>query len=91
MKKSVFWVISILLFIFVFQFVSCAVSEEEKRMKNLLDDRCTTCHDLDSTRKKRLSETEWREVVEDMIDMGTDLDDVEKEDLIKYLSEKYGV
>jgi len=59
-------------------------------MRDLLNNRCTTCHDLDSTRKKRLTEVEWREVIEEMISMGADLDDSEKEELIKYLSKKYG-
>ena len=91
MKKPVFWVISILMFMLIFLFLSCSVNEEENRMKDLLNNRCTICHDLDSTENKRLSEVEWREVIEDMISMGTELDDVEKEALIKYLSEEYGV
>lgn len=90
MKKHLFTMISIVMFA-VFVLLSCSVDEEEKRMKDLFNNRCTICHDLDSTRKKKLSESEWREVIDNMIDQGAHLDEEEKEALIKYLSEEYGV
>lgn len=71
--------------------MACSVNEEENRMIDILNNRCTSCHDLDSTKNKSLPENSWREVIDDMISMGTNLDDEEKEALIKYLSEKYGV
>ena len=91
MQKPVILVILILLLILFFLTASCSVNEEKKRMKELLNNRCTICHDLESTENERLSEVEWRELIEDMISMGADLDDMEKEALIKYLSEEYGV
>ena len=91
MKK--FEIILIILFFlaFFFIFMSCSGSEEDKRMIDLLNTRCTNCHDLESTRNKSWSEHKWRAVIDDMISMGAHLDDDEKEALIKYLSKEYGL
>ena len=91
MQKPVSRAMFILLYTLLYLTASCSSNEEESRMKDLLNNKCTVCHDLDSTRSQNLSESEWREVIDEMIDLGTYLEDEEKESLVKYLSEEYGV
>lgn len=55
----------------------------------LLQERCTTCHDPGRVERAKKTEEEWRATVERMITLGAQLDQVEKELLIKYLTETY--
>ncbi|MBC7251950.1 MAG: hypothetical protein H5T62_16935 [Anaerolineae bacterium] len=55
----------------------------------MLQERCVTCHDLGRVERAKKTEEEWRATVERMITLGAQLDQEEKEFLIKYLTETY--
>ena len=57
--------------------------------KSLLDERCTRCHDLGWVERAKKTEQEWKTTVERMVGKGAQLNEVEQELLIKYLTETY--
>jgi hypothetical protein len=56
--------------------------------EDILETRCTVCHNLDVVLKARKNKAEWESTINRMISNGAQLNDDEKEALIKYLSEK---
>jgi cytochrome c5 len=57
--------------------------------KALLEDRCTTCHNLDRVTQAKKTEAEWKTTVDRMVGKGAKLNQAEQETLIKYLAETY--
>jgi len=58
--------------------------------KKLLEDSCTTCHDLDLVSGQRLSKDEWQGVVSSMIAKGAAVNDKDMPVLVDYLTKTYG-
>jgi hypothetical protein len=57
--------------------------------KSLLEERCTVCHDLGRVERAKKTEEEWKTAVERMVGKGAQLNEVEQELVIKYLTETY--
>jgi hypothetical protein len=57
--------------------------------KTLLQERCTTCHDLRRVERAKKTEEEWKATVERMVVKGAKLSQVEQEVVIQYLAETY--
>jgi cytochrome c5 len=58
--------------------------------KKLLENSCTTCHDLDLVSGQHLSKDEWQSLVSSMIAKGATLSDKETPILVEYLAKTYG-
>jgi cytochrome c5 len=58
--------------------------------EELLQERCTRCHDLDRVHAAGKSESEWEATVERMRGKGAELTDDEAQILVEYLAETYG-
>jgi cytochrome c5 len=58
--------------------------------KKLLENSCTTCHDLDLVSGQHLSKDEWQSLVNSMIAKGATLSDKETPILVEYLAKTYG-
>jgi hypothetical protein len=56
----------------------------------LLDTRCTPCHSLSRVTNLRLSESQWRLVVTQMVQMGARLNSSEENIVVTYLAQNYG-
>jgi cytochrome c5 len=57
--------------------------------KSLLEEQCTVCHDLGRVERAKKTEEEWKTTVERMVGKGAQLNEVEQELVIKYLTETY--
>jgi cytochrome c5 len=57
--------------------------------RTLLENRCTTCHDITVIELKSESAEEWEQIVMQMIQNGAFLTSDEKTFLIEYLAETY--
>ena len=60
------------------------------RGKEIFENRCLVCHEVDLTEQQRLSRQGWTREVEKMVRWGAAVTDAEKEPLIDYLTQKYG-
>jgi cytochrome c5 len=58
--------------------------------KKLLDNSCTTCHDLDLVSGQHLRKDEWQSLVTSMIAKGATVSDKETPVLVEYLAKTYG-
>src|SRR5262245_35402931 len=58
--------------------------------KKLLENSCTTCHDLDLVSSQHLTKDEWQSVVGSMIAKGATVSDKEAPVLVEYLAKTYG-
>jgi cytochrome c5 len=58
--------------------------------KKILQDACTTCHDLDLVSGLRLSKEEWQGVVGSMVAKGAPVSDKDAPVLVEYLTKLYG-
>ena len=56
----------------------------------LLQQRCSSCHNLNRVTNKSWSQQQWEQNVSDMIRRGARLNTEEKDALVKYLAENYG-
>jgi cytochrome c5 len=57
--------------------------------KSLLEERCTSCHDLGRVERARKTEEGWKTTVERMVEKGARLSQAEQELVIHYLAETY--
>ncbi len=55
--------------------------------RNLLEERCTMCHDLGRVESAQKTEEEWKTTVERMVANGAPLDQPEQELLVEYLTQ----
>jgi mono/diheme cytochrome c family protein len=58
--------------------------------KDLFEQRCHTCHELNTVTVQRLSADDWRTTVQRMIMNGAQLTEPESEQIIAYLTKMYG-
>ena len=57
--------------------------------KALVQERCSTCHDLKRVEAAKKTPEEWRANVERMVSLGAQLDEAEQAAVIDYLAEAY--
>ena len=57
----------------------------------LANTKCVTCHEADLIRAQRLTKTGWTREVEKMVRWGAVVTDAEKEPLLNYLANSYGL
>jgi cytochrome c5 len=62
----------------------------EAAAKKLLEDACTTCHDLGLVTEQRLSKEAWQEVINNMVARGASLSERDNPVLVEYLAKTYG-
>ncbi len=60
------------------------------RGRELVEDVCTYCHNLDRLRDKELSREEWRGLTKGMISEGAPVTDEEYSMILDYLTKHYG-
>jgi competence protein ComEA len=65
-------------------------SPNTDRGRELVEDVCTYCHDLDRLRGKQLSREEWRGLIKGMISEGAPVTDEEFSMILDYLTKNYG-
>ena len=58
--------------------------------KMILENACTTCHDLDLVMDMKLSKQEWDDLVKSMISKGAAVEDKDVPVLVDYLAKTYG-
>lgn len=67
-----------------------AGSPPKDRGRELVEDVCTYCHNLDRLRGKELSRDEWRGLTKGMISEGAPVTDEELSMILDYLAKNYG-
>jgi hypothetical protein len=60
------------------------------RGRELVEDVCTYCHNLDRLNGQELSREEWRGLIKGMIDQGAPVTDKEFSMILDYLVKNYG-
>lgn len=60
------------------------------RGRELVEDVCTYCHNLDRLRGKELSREEWRGLIKGMISEGAPVTDEEFSTILDYLVKNHG-
>jgi hypothetical protein len=60
------------------------------RGRELVEDVCTYCHNLDRLRGRELSRDEWRGLTKGMISEGAPVTDEELSMILDYLAKNYG-
>jgi hypothetical protein len=60
------------------------------RGRELVEDVCTYCHNLDRLRGQELSREEWRGLTKGMISEGAPVTDEELSMILDYLAKNYG-
>src|SRR5215510_9765756 len=72
--------------------LSMAVPQEmpEGEGKKLLEERCTSCHDLKPVVSLKQSQGAWKELVVKMVRYGAQLDDKEVDVATEYLMKHFG-
>jgi len=60
------------------------------RGRELVEDVCTYCHNLDRLRGQQLSREEWRGLTKGMISEGAPVTDEELSMILDYLTKHYG-
>ncbi len=57
--------------------------------KKILENSCTTCHDLDLVADQHLSKDEWQSIVNSMVAKGASIDNKDIPVLVNYLAKTY--
>jgi cytochrome c5 len=65
-------------------------TEAKDRGRELVEDVCTYCHNLDRLQGKELSREEWRGLTKGMISEGAPVTDEELSMILDYLAKNYG-
>lgn len=66
------------------------VATNEARGKQVFEDKCLTCHEVDLVEAQRLGTPGWTREVDKMIRWGATVTDTEKAPLVEYLTKTYG-
>ena len=69
--------------------VIAATSHPKDRGRELVEDVCTYCHNLDRLRGKELNREEWRALTKGMISEGAPVTDEEYSIILDYLVKNY--
>jgi competence protein ComEA len=64
--------------------------QPKDRGRELVEDVCTYCHNLDRLRGQQLSRDEWRDLTKGMISEGAPVTDEEYSMILDYLVKNYG-
>jgi len=67
-----------------------ASATNEERGKQIFQNNCLNCHEVDLTEQQRLSRVGWLREVEKMVRWGASVKDDEKDALVDYLFKNYG-
>lgn len=67
------------------------VSSTAERGLAIFQEKCLTCHEADLTEQQRLTSSGWKREVEKMIRWGATVKDDEKEPLVTYLAQQFGL
>ena len=70
--------------------VLAATAHAKDRGRELVEDVCTYCHNLDRLHGKELSREEWRSLTKGMISEGAPVTDEEYSTILDYLTKNYG-
>jgi cytochrome c5 len=72
--------------------LSMAVPQElpEGEGKKLLEERCTSCHDMKPVVSLKQSQTAWKELIVKMVGYGAQLNDKEMDVATEYLTKHFG-
>ena len=70
--------------------VMTIAAQSKDRGRELVEDVCTYCHNLDRLRGKELSREEWRGLTKGMISEGAPVTDEEFSMILDYLVKNYG-
>ena len=70
--------------------VMTVAGQSKDRGRELVEDVCTYCHNLDRLRGKELSRQEWRDLTKGMISEGAPVTDEEFSTILDYLVKNYG-
>ena len=65
-------------------------AQPKDRGRELVEDVCTYCHNLDRLHGQQLSREEWRELTRGMISEGAPVTDQELSMILDYLVKHYG-
>jgi competence protein ComEA len=76
--------------IVVFSAVLAFAGQPKDRGRELVEDVCTYCHNLDRLRGQQLSREEWRGLTKGMISEGAPVTDEEYSMILDYLVKNYG-
>jgi competence protein ComEA len=76
--------------IVVFSAVLAFAGQSKDRGRELVEDVCTYCHNLDRLRGQQLSREEWRGLTKGMISEGAPVTDEEYSMILDYLVKNYG-
>jgi cytochrome c5 len=57
--------------------------------KKILEDSCTTCHDLDLVSGQKLTKDDWQQLVSSMIAKGASVSEKDVPTLVEYLAKTY--
>jgi hypothetical protein len=57
--------------------------------RELLESRCTVCHNLERVTSSDRTAQEWEVIVDRMITRGAELTDAERDVLVEYLAKEY--
>jgi hypothetical protein len=74
----------------VFTAVMTVTPQPKDRGRELVEDVCTYCHNLDRLRGKGFSREEWRGLIKGMISEGAPVTDEEFSTILDYLVKHYG-
>lgn len=69
---------------------AAAAMTNVERGKQIFEDKCLLCHEVDLTAQQRLTKQGWTREVEKMVRWGAKVSDAEKEPLVDYLLQNYG-
>jgi competence protein ComEA len=76
--------------IVVLSAVLAFTGQPKDRGRELVEDVCTYCHNLDRLRGQQLSREEWRGLTKGMISEGAPVTDEEYSLILDYLVKNYG-
>jgi hypothetical protein len=65
-------------------------ASSKDRGRELVEDVCTYCHNLNRLRGQQLSREEWRGLTKGMISEGAPVTDEELSEILDYLAKNYG-
>ena len=63
---------------------------DDSHAKQLYEEICSFCHDLDRVARQSLSKEEWRGLIRGMVDEGAPVTDEEFSMIVDYLAEHFG-
>ena len=70
--------------------LSAEVKLPDGEGKDLVENVCASCHDLDTAVDTKRTETEWKKVVDTMKSRGAEATDEEFATIVKYLTKNFG-